>query len=160
MVLQKNDFALLCALRQNCRQKLNVLAQKLDMGVSTVYEKIHSDAGIITKHTSLLDFAVLGFKTRFCFLCSLQVLSDKEEFCHFLLSHAHVNTMQSLLGEYDFYVETVFSTVQEASAFFDLLRVRFSLARSLSWYALDDLAQEKFLSDPHILPSVDKVSQK
>ena len=63
--LKKKDLVIMSCFRENARETLTKISRRTAVPVSTVYERLKQyEQEFIKKHTSLVDFAKLGFNTR------------------------------------------------------------------------------------------------
>ena len=63
--MKKQDTLIVSLLRENSRMSLTDMSRITKIPVSTLYDKIKIyNKGLIMKHTTLVDFAQLGFSTR------------------------------------------------------------------------------------------------
>ena len=102
------------------------------------------------KHTTLVDFAQLGFSTRARVLlkvkrAELQVVRD-----HLLKSSA-LNELYKVNNGYDFMAEFIFKTMAEMENYLDILSDSFELEKEEVFYIIDELKREQFLSKAHTL---------
>ena len=121
---------------------------------SSLYEKIkRSEGNIITKHTCLVDFTKLGFNTRAKVVIQASI-SSKAELLSFLLKHQNVNSVYKINNGYDFMIEGIFRNMRELEEFLELLQDKFKIKKQETYFIIDDLKRESFLSDPSIIDLV------
>jgi len=143
-MLKKKDLEIIAALRKNARTKMPDVARKLQIPVSTIYEKITNSNGIIRKFTVLLDFKKLGYFEKSFFVVKI-VKSQKTEFQQFVLRQTCLNSLYKINNGYDFIVEAVFEDMRELEKFKEELETKFSIKEIGSYNVLDDICQETFL---------------
>lgn len=102
--------------------------------------------GIITKHTSLLDFAKLGYSARATILLGLSKES-RSDAKRFLTLHPNVNSLYKINNGYDYLVEGVFHNLREIDEFLDSVEEKFTIQQKQVYYIIDELAREKFLEE-------------
>lgn len=153
-VLKSKDVVIMSHLRQNSREQLTVLARKTGIPVSTIFDRVKlKAAGLIQRHTALIDFAMLGFATR------AQVMlkagkNDKEKLQQHLNKCLNVNNLYKVNNGYDFLVEFVCKDLKEMEEFLDQIDSRFVIKSKEVHYIVEDLRREAFLSDPQTLELV------
>ncbi len=150
-MLSKKDLVIITHLRKNGRETLTSISKKSGIPISTIYEKIkRSEGGIITKNTCLVDFAKLGFNTRAKVVIQANT-SGKSELLSFLMKHQNVNSVYKINNGYDFMIDGVFRNMRELEDFLELLQEKFRIKKQETYFVIDDLKREAFLSDPSIL---------
>ena len=61
----KKDIELVKQLRLDSRKSLTNISRKTKIPISTLYDRLKfHEGGLIKKHTSILNFDLLGFKSR------------------------------------------------------------------------------------------------
>ena len=150
-VVSKKDLLIMSYLRQNCRETLTNISKKSNIPVSTLFEKIRRNRGdIIRKHTCLVDFAKLGFSTRAKIVIQAS-LSHRKDLLDFLLKHQNINSVYKINNGYDYLTEGVFRNMRDLEDFIETLQVKFRTKRQETYFIIDDLKREAFLSDPQML---------
>ena len=121
---------------------------------SSLYEKIkRSEGNIITKHTCLVDFTKLGFNTRAKIVIQAGT-SGKAELLSFLVKHQNVNSVYKINNGYDFMIDGIFRNMRELEDFLEAVQEKFRIKRQETFFVIDDIKREAFLSDPSILDLV------
>lgn len=144
----KKQVLLLTELRKNARQSLTKMGNSVNMPISTVYDKIKANSDdVITKYTCILDFARLGFSCRAQIILKVRK-DEKEEMREHLLKSWNVNSVYRINNGYDFLVETVFKDLREADDFIERLESRFKIREKKIYYIMEDIARERFLTEP------------
>ncbi len=149
--MQNKDLAIMSSLRQNARQTLTMMSRKTKIPVSTIYDwlKCHENGedGLITRHTTLLNFRKLGFSTRATAI--IKVPHEQREMVRdFLMKNPYVNTLMKINNEFDFFFEVVFREMRELEGFFEQLEEGFSVRTKKVFYVIEELKRESFLSEP------------
>ncbi len=153
-MLSKKDFVVITHLRSNCRETLTSISKKSGIPISTLYEKIkRSEDGIITKSTCLVDFSKLGFNTRAKVVIQASA-SGKGELLSFLMKHQNVNSVYKINNGYDFMIEGVFRDMRALEEFLETIQERFKTKKQETFFVIDDLKRESFLSDPQAIDLV------
>ncbi|RMF05655.1 Lrp/AsnC family transcriptional regulator [Candidatus Woesearchaeota archaeon] len=142
------DVLLMAHLRQNARESLTKLSKKTRIPVSTIFDRL-KHAEYIKRHTCLLDFERLGFNARVNVALKVDK-KDKENIREYLFKHQNVNSLYKINNGYDFMVEAVFRSLKDAESFLEKLDEDFKIKSKQAYYIIDELAREKFLSEPEI----------
>ena len=104
----KNDRLILSYLRQNGRMQLTKMSRKTNIPVSTLFERLKAyDQDLIKKHTAILDFAKLGFRTRARILLKVNKV-NRLPLKEFLQKSPHTNELFAINNGFDFMVEFLF----------------------------------------------------
>jgi len=152
-MLSDKEVKIISYLRQNARATLTKLSRKTGVPISTIYDKMkHHEKGLIKKHTTLLDFSKLGYDTRVNIL--IKVDKDKKEPCQeFLLKNQSTNSVFKINNGYDFLIEAIFSSIRDFEEFKEVIEDRFNIEEMSSYYVIDEIKREDFMSDPLLLNS-------
>jgi DNA-binding Lrp family transcriptional regulator len=103
--MKNSDLLFLTFLRQDARQTLTDISRKTRIPISTLYDKLkHQEQSLIMKHTTLVDFALLGFNCRAKILLSTS-REEKDQLKNFLGEHPCVNSLFKINNGFDFLVE-------------------------------------------------------
>lgn len=146
--LLKKDMLIMSNLRQNARQTLTKMSRKTKIPISTIYDRLkHHENGLITRHTTLLDFAKLGYATRATVMLKVP-REQREAVRDFLLKSACVNTLMKINNDFDFFFEAVFREIRELEDFIERLEEQFKVRTKKVFYIIEELKRESFLSDP------------
>ena len=148
--MKTKDIKIISHLRTDSRMPLTKMSKKTSIPVSTLFDKLKPyENDLILKHTSLLNFAELGFNARANIL--LQVAKeDKENLKNYLSSHHTVNSLYRINNGFDFMVEGIFKQLKEVEEFFDDMDSKFSITDKKSFFIIEDLKREVFMSNPDI----------
>jgi DNA-binding Lrp family transcriptional regulator len=150
MNITKKDLIVLAHFRRNARCRLTALSRETGIPVSTLFDKLSAyEEHIVSKTISLLNFGALGFPTRANVL--LRGGKDREELKHHLLMHGAVNSLYKVNNGFDFLAECVFRNMKELEEFIDRLRSDYDVKGHETYYVVDDLKREAFLSDPSLV---------
>ena len=150
------DLPLLMHLRENGRQTLTELSKKTHIPISTIYERLktYCTTGVIKKFTSLVDFSQLGFDVKAHFI--LRVEKElRETLKEFLLTHRCINHACQISQGYDFIVEGIFSEMKHLYHFLEILEEKYDVEVK-TYFVIDDLKQEGFLTTPEHLLLLEK----
>ena len=159
-MLQKRDLLIVANLRQNARQTLTRLSRKTRIPVSTIYDRLkHHENGLITRHTTLLDFAKLGYATRATIIIKVP-REQREAVRDFLIKSPHVNNLMKINNDFDFFLEVVFREIRDLEAFMERLEEDYRIRTKKVFYVIEELKREGFLSDPMQLETPEGVSEE
>mgnify|MGYP006278678313 FL=1 len=146
--MNKKDLIILTHLRKNARESLTNLSKKTRIPISTIYERLRQHGGaLIQKHTALIDFACLGFNTRANVMFAV-AKEDRDAFREYLLRHPRINNLSRINNGYDFSIECIFRHVKEMEEFIENLEGRFNIKEKTTYYIIEDIKRETFLTDP------------
>jgi len=149
--MKRSDVLFLSFLRQDARQTLTNISRKTRIPISTLYDKLKQQEHTwILKHTTLIDFAKLGYNCRAKIILSV-IKEDKERVRNFLKEHASINSLYKINNGYDFMVEGIFENVKLLEAFLDQLDSEFGITEKKVFYVIEDIKRECFLSKPEYL---------
>jgi len=144
-MIKNSDLKLIAYLRRNARQTLTEISKKTRIPISTLYDKLKlHEHSVILKHTTLLDFAMLGFNCR----ANILLKSEREErdkLGSYLKVHPAINNLYKINNGFDFLAEGVFSNVKELEDFVDILEKTFPIAEKKMHYVIEDLKREEFM---------------
>lgn len=145
-----NKFLLLSHFRKNSRTSLTKISRSTNIPVSTIFDRLKAyENKLIKKHTILLDFAKLGYSARANALFQVDSC-DKSDFKDYLLKSENVNSLYKINNGFDFFAELVFKNMKELEDFLDSLEEKYSLKQKVVFYVVEDLAREKFLTEPEL----------
>ncbi len=135
-------------LRIDGRQPLTEISRKIHMPVSTLFDKVKSNKdSMIRRFTCLLDFRRIGFNCRAQIVLRVKK-EERGEIQKHLLKHPNVNSAYKINNGYDFLIETVFKEIRELDLFLEKLDEKFKIHEKSVYYIIEDLARERFLTDP------------
>jgi DNA-binding Lrp family transcriptional regulator len=143
---------ILAHLRQDARMPLTKMSRSTQIPVSTIFDrmKVH-ESSVIKKHTSLLNFAALGYNTRANIAFRVD-RDDKEALKDYLMKHESVNSVYRINNGYDFMVEGIFEQIKDMEDFIDIVENKFKIQDKKSFFIIEDLKKESFMSNPDVLP--------
>ncbi|MAG16041.1 hypothetical protein CMO88_03190 [Candidatus Woesearchaeota archaeon] len=153
-MISKKDLVIITHLRKNCRETLTDMAKKSRIPISTIYEKIkRNEDRLIRKHTCLVDFTKLGFNTRAKIAIQANI-SHKKDLTDFLLKHQNINSIFKINNGYDYLIEGVFKNMVDLENFLETLQTKFKIKKQETYFIIDDIKREAFMSDPSTLDLV------
>jgi DNA-binding Lrp family transcriptional regulator len=149
--IDKRDYLILSHLRTNARLSLTDISKKTRIPISTIYEKLkRGNIEFSLQHTCLLDFAKLGFSTH----AKMTLKSDprmRQGLSDYLVKHSNVNTVYKINNGYDFLIECVFRNLKELEEFAEKLEIEYKVKSYETYFIIDELKREAFLSEPELL---------
>ena len=141
-----NDQLIISLLRENSRMTLTNMSKKTKIPVSTLHEKLKQfKDGIIKKHTSIIDFNKLGFNARANVLFKVEK-DQKTEFKKILQNNFHTNKLYKVNNGFDFIAELIFKDMRGLENFLDQIQDDFKVKDMKTFYIIDELIEEDFLS--------------
>lgn len=145
-MLTQKDQKILAMLRNNSRETLTHMSRKTQIPVSTIFDRlIRFNKGIITKHTSLVDFQELGYNARASVMIKANPI-NKDELHEYLRKHSNVNSMFKINNGFDFMIDIVFSNMRELEQFVQELDLDFKIRTKIIYYIIEEVKQEEFLA--------------
>lgn len=149
--MKDKDLKIIAYLRNDARIPLTKLSRKVNIPVSTIFDRLKANEdNLITKHTCLIDFSKLGYSIRANIMFQVE-REDKEELRNFLVKHRNINSVYRVSGGYDFMVEGIFREIMNVEEFIDDVESRFKIKDKKSFFVIDELKKESFLSEPELI---------
>ena len=146
--MNKKDLLIITHLRNNARMPLTRLSRKTSIPVSTLFDRLKANENkVIVKHTSLLDFAKLGYNTRANITLKVDK-DDKDLLRDYLMKHQSVNSVYKINNGFDFMVEGIFRQIKDMEIFLDELDSKFKITDKKTFFIIDDLKRESFMANP------------
>lgn len=145
-MLSQKDLLLLTNLRQNARETLTKLSRKTSIPVSTIYDKLKLYNGdIIKKHTSIIDFAKLGYNARVNIMLRVDK-EERDEIRTYLANRDCINSVFKINNGYDFLIEGVFKDIREVEDFIETIEDKFKIKSKQVYYIVDEIKREGFMT--------------
>ena len=146
-MINKKDMMIISNLRKDARMNLTKMAKKTGIPVSTIFDKIKGYKGnLVTKHTTLINFDLLGYNTRAKIILKVSK-EDKDEIKSYLLKNQNVNSFYRINNGFDFMIEGIFRNIMEMEEFLEILEEQFTIEKKEYFYIIDDLKKEAFMED-------------
>jgi len=146
-MLRQTDYKLIAQLRKNSRETLTNISKNIKIPISTLYDKLKAhEESVIMKHTTLLDFASLGFNCRANIMLRT-ARETREKLGNYLKAHPAINNLYKINNGYDFLAEGIFPNVKELEDFLEELETKFELQEKRTHYIVEDLKREEFMSE-------------
>jgi len=152
-MVKKKELLLLSCLRSNARDTLTNISKKINMPISTIFDKLKEyEKSFICKHTTLMDFKQLGFDIRIHLL--LKVNRDKRSsFENFVMNAPSVNNVYRINNLYDYFVEAIFKNISDFQVFADSVE-SFGVTDIAEHFVVEELKRESFMSEKINLPLI------
>jgi len=148
--LKAKERVLLSHFRRNARESLTTISRSTRVPVSTVFDKLkHYEQSFINKHTTLVDFAKLGYMTRANVMLKVSV-DHRNAVRDYLLKHESVNSLFKINNGYDYLAELIFHHVKDLEDFLEALEGKYDIAEKTVFYVIEDLCREEFLAKPEL----------
>ncbi|MBT3323557.1 Lrp/AsnC family transcriptional regulator [archaeon] len=144
--MKTTDQLIISLLRENSRMTLTNMSKKTKIPVSTLHEKLKQfKQGLIKKHTSIIDFNQLGFNARANVLFKVE-RKQKEELKEILQANFHTNKLYKVNNGFDYIAELIFKDMRDLENFLDEIKSDFNMEDMKTFYVIDELIEEDFLS--------------
>jgi len=144
-MMPKIDREIISHLRQNARISLSKLSAKLNIPVSTIYDKVKQhEKTFIKKHTTLLEFSKLGLHTQ-THIAIKAKKDSRNTLQEYLRKHGNVNSLYRINYGFDFLAECVFRNIAEAEDFVERIEAEFGIEEVHKFNVIDELKKEEFL---------------
>ncbi|MFH1317377.1 MAG: Lrp/AsnC family transcriptional regulator [Candidatus Woesearchaeota archaeon] len=149
--MKSKDMQILAYLRNNARMPLTKMSKKTQIPVSTLFDRLKaSERSFILKHTSLLDFNRLGYHTRANITIKVNK-DDKDGLKEFLTKHRSINSVFRITNGYDYMVEAIFKQIKDLEDFLEEMDGKFNIEKRQSYFIIEDIKKEGFMSDPDLI---------
>ncbi len=141
--VKESDLRILGELRKNSRQTLAEISRATNISISTIYDRIrfHEDK-LIKKHTSILNFEMLGFGLRANVLLSTK---NKDALKEYIAKHPNVNSAFEINNEFDFLLDCVFANMSECREVLESFNA-FGIDKTQVHYVINDIKVESFMT--------------
>ena len=141
--MDENELKMVRALRENARTSLLALAKQLGMPASTVHKKVQRYQGnIILKHTTLLDFARLGYSRVYVAIKTTTI--GRPHVQAYLAGHRGVNNLHKINSGYDFLAEIIGTDVKQIEDYLSALRLIPGVVDVQKFTIIEDVMRETF----------------
>ena len=149
--MKKSDMLLTVNLRRNSRASLTNIARNTRIPISTLYEKLKAQKGLLfKKFTTILDFKILGFVTRVTVMLKTSH-NKRDEMLDYLVKHPNINNVYRINNGYDFQYEAVFRDLKGHEDFMEEFESLFPIKKKDIFYVIDDVKREGFLEEIDVL---------
>jgi DNA-binding Lrp family transcriptional regulator len=153
-IMKNSDLLFLSFLRQDARRTLTDISKKTRIPISTLYDKLKcQEKDLIMKHTTLIDFAKLGFNCRAKILLSTS-RDEKDKLKNYLNEHPCINSLFKINNGFDFLAEGIFLNIKELEEFMENIEQKFRISEKKTFYVIEDVKRECFMARPEQLDRV------
>lgn len=140
------ELQIVSEFRKNARENLTTASRRLQIPVSTIYDRLRKYQGnIIVKHTALLNFSKLGFAIQALLAFSVPK-ENRKEMHTFLENHHRVNTVFRVSNDSDYFIELVCKNLPELQKFKECLEQR-NASNVKEFYVIEEISRESFLTN-------------
>jgi len=144
-MIKQADLKLISALRKNARESLTTISRNSRIPISTLFDRLKQQEGsIIMKHTTLLDFAKLGYNCRANLLLGVE-REQRDKLISYLKAHPAINNLFKINNGFDLMAEVVFNNVKELEEFYEEMEKTFKINEKKTFYVIDDIKREAFM---------------
>ena len=151
------DLKIISALRKNARLHMTQISKNTSIPITTLYDRLKKfERDLIIKHTSIIDFKILGY----CYNAGMIVRCEEgSALLNFMMLHPSTNSISKLesvhrdtfhasdvdVGSKSSYlVDAVFKSNIEFHAFLDLIKNDFGAEFPILFKFSHDLKKEEF----------------
>src|SRR3989338_1676809 len=146
--MSRKELMFLSFLRRDARENITDISKAVEMPVSTLFDKLNRyQNNFIKKHTTLLDFDKLGFKTRAEIAIKVG-RGSRDAFVKFLNAHRNVNSVRKVNTSFDFLVEAIFPNINQLDDFVLQIEEKFEVLDKKIYHVIEDIKDEDFMADP------------
>ena len=146
-MFDKKELEIITELRQDARRQITQISRNTGIPISTIYDRLKQNrSGLMLKNVTLVDFAKLGFGCRVSVALRLKK-KQKEEVKEFLQKCFNVNSLFKINNGYDFLIDAIFKNVKDVEEFIEEIEDKFAVAELRTYYVIDEITREHFLSD-------------
>ncbi len=144
--MKEKERLIISHLRKNSRSSLGSISEKIEMPISTIYDKISrfNNDKIIMKFTALIDFKKLGYHHHVKIVLQVPRF-QKQSLQDFLINHQAVNSIHEINGGFDFMIETIHKDVKEYLEFIETLNESFAITEKQEFLIVNEIEREKFV---------------
>jgi DNA-binding Lrp family transcriptional regulator len=144
-MLSEKDKIIFNHLRKNARINLTDIAKITGIPASTIYDRVRSNEKcIVKKHTTLLDFAKLGYNAKAKIALKVNP-EDRKRLFDFLSTCKNVNSMYRINYGYDFLVEVIFPGIVDVEDFINSIESNFKIKEKHVFNVIDEIKREEFI---------------
>ncbi|MFH1316728.1 MAG: Lrp/AsnC family transcriptional regulator [Candidatus Woesearchaeota archaeon] len=146
-MINEKDLEIIAHLREDGRKTLTNMSRELKMPISTIFDRMRKfDGNIMRRYVGLIDFQSLGYNARAQVMIK-SIKSRKNELLEFLMKHENVNSVFKINNGFDFMIDIIFRNVRDLEDFIEKLDEKYRVKTKISYYIIDELKKEEFLSN-------------
>jgi DNA-binding Lrp family transcriptional regulator len=143
--LDIRELKILSELRKNSRQSLTQISRKINIPVSTIFDKlIKLNNAIIKKNISLFDFDKLGYNIKVNFIVKNP---SKKHFKKFLLNKININSLYRINNYNNYHIECFFKNLNELEIFKEEL-IDLGIKDLKEYHVVEEIKKEEFFTKP------------
>jgi DNA-binding Lrp family transcriptional regulator len=150
-MLSKKELLILCHLRVNARETLTEISKKTSVPISTIFDKLKLYEGnLIKHHTTLINFAQLGFNTR----ANIMIKVDRDVrdvVKDYLSRHQNINSVFKINNGFDYMFEAIFVNIKDMEDFMENLDKKYKIENKQVYYIVEDIKKESFMTNPDLI---------
>jgi DNA-binding Lrp family transcriptional regulator len=144
--MKKQELQIVRAFRCNARESLTTASRRLNIPVSTIYDRLRRMHGsVIDRHVSLLNFKELGFDVHVQVAFSIPV-SLRDALVAYLKKHPNINALYKTTSAADFVIEVVCKNLVAYNKIIELLECDFGITDRKEFYIVDKICRESFMT--------------
>ncbi len=144
-MVTEEDLKIISHLRRDARRPLTEISREIGLPTSTIFTKIKKiEEDYVIKHTSLIDFKQLDYPIRVNFAIKAK---DRDKVLAFLNNNRSINSISSVMHDFDFFVESVCRNMTELADFTSSLQ-DMDLEKLREHHIIEELKREEFLAIP------------
>jgi DNA-binding Lrp family transcriptional regulator len=135
-------------LRENSRISLTEMSKFTSIPISTLFERLREyNHGLIKKHTTLIDFSVMGYEARARVLYKAK-RGETNKLKDLLNCCRNVNELYKVNNGFDFMVEFIFKNMKEMEEHLLKISEMYPVEKEQVFYMVEEIKKEEFLSKP------------
>ncbi|MCF7872508.1 Lrp/AsnC family transcriptional regulator [Candidatus Woesearchaeota archaeon] len=145
-MIKDRDMQMLGFFRNNARMPLTDMSKKTKIPVSTLFDRLkeYEKRKLIMKHTSLLDYKMLGYDIKIQILITANK-TQKESLRKFLEKHPQVNTLFRVNNGFDFMIEAIFQDISNFDEFTKQLE-QYEIQDKKEFFIMEEMKREEFMT--------------
>lgn len=148
MKLRKiNDTQVLSVLRDNAKAQFHEMAKKTKADIHHIIKRIRAleqEHGVVQRYTVLCDFTKIGFPIH-CHLHIACNVKEKETLKGVLQQSAHTNNVYEVQGNYDFFCDMFFRSLQEVQHYVQELENKHNITKITTHIISKHIKKEAFM---------------
>ena len=140
------EFSLLRFLRQNARESLTDLSKKVNVPISTLYDRLRRHKlALIKRFTVLLDYSLLGYHTRAVLIIKVK-REDRQKLKKYFTDQENVNSAYKINNGYDYLVDCIFKNIRDLEDFISDIEEKHRIKSINVYYIIDEIVEENFFN--------------
>jgi len=144
--MKQQELQIVRAFRCNARESLTTASRRLNIPVSTIYDRLRKMQGsIIDRHVSLLNFKQMGYDVHVQLAFSIPV-GAREALISYLKTHPNINSLYRTTSAADFIIEVVCKDLLAYNTLVELLEREYGITDRKEFYIVDKIRRESFMT--------------